>query len=183
MLTDEELMLDAKAGRQESFGLLMSRHRAVVIRFIMRMHPDLDLAEDVCQEAWMRIWLHRERYTASGAFTTYLFQIAKRILLNRLRDAKIGIQTDIGESIECTDQRSVFAPEYMLLENSKRATIECAIDRLPITLAGVFRAVAIEGMTYTEAAETLDIPIGTVKWRMHEAVMRLRSMLIEEELS
>jgi len=178
--SDAELMLAAQAGSVESFERLISRHRSAVVRFLLRMNSDLDLVEDVCQEAFLRAWVFRDNYRASGSFGAYLLQIAKRVMLNALR--KAGKTIPIEEISEPMDAGVGASPENSLLSKDGAAAITRCIDALPSHLAIIFRAVAVEGMKYAEAAEVLDVPLGTVKSRMNEAVRRLRAALLEEGL-
>lgn len=176
--SDEELMLAAQGGEVECFEALVSRHRARVTGFLLSIHQDIDLAEDACQEAFLRLWVHRDKYAASGKFSAYLLQIAKNVLLSRLRGRKM-VGLDMCEALVLADSSN---PEAEIMAAESMSDAMNCLDSLPAHLADVFRAVVVDGLKYAEAAELLDIPIGTVKSRMHEAVKRLRIAFVEEGL-
>jgi RNA polymerase sigma-70 factor (ECF subfamily) len=179
--SDEELMLAAQSGMVECFEALVSRHRTRVTSFLLSIHPDIDLAEDACQEAFLRLWVHRDQYTESGRFSAYLLRIAKNVLLSRLRGRNM-VGLELCEALELADQETHSNPEAALMAAESNTEAMNCLDSLPVHLAEVFRAVVVDGMKYAEAAELLDIPIGTVKSRMHEAVKRLRTAFVKEGL-
>jgi RNA polymerase sigma-70 factor (ECF subfamily) len=85
---DAELMLRVKAGDEESFRVLLEKHRNGVIHFVYRMVQDRAVAEELAQEVFLRIYKSRGHYEPTAKFTTWLFRIATHLALNWLRDAR-----------------------------------------------------------------------------------------------
>src|SRR6202142_1038196 len=84
--TDIQLMLQGKAGDDESFNLLLQKYRAPLVNFLFRMVRDRATAEDLAQEVFLRVYRARKQYSPSAKFTTWLFRIATNLALNSLRD-------------------------------------------------------------------------------------------------
>src|SRR6201990_3748289 len=86
--TDVQLMLDVKAGDEQSFELLLQRYRTPLVNFLYRMVRNREQAEDLAQEVFIRVYRAREEYVPSAKFTTWLFRIATTLALNSVRDTR-----------------------------------------------------------------------------------------------
>src|SRR6266853_6401141 len=84
--SDVQLMLDVKAGDEQSFELLLQRYRTPLVNFLFRMVRSREQAEDLAQEVFIRVYRAREEYVPSAKFTTWLFRIATNLALNSVRD-------------------------------------------------------------------------------------------------
>src|SRR5438046_3361747 len=101
--SDVQLMLDVKAGDQQSFELLLQRYRTPLINFLYRMVRSREQAEDLAQEVFLRVYRAREDYEPSAKFTTWLFRIATNLALNSLRDhrhQKLEISLDAPVTVD-----------------------------------------------------------------------------------
>ena len=83
---DAQLMLRVRDGDEDSFRVLLDKHRNPVIHFIYRMVQDRAIAEELSQEVFLRVYRSRETYEPTARFTTWLFRIATHLALNWLRD-------------------------------------------------------------------------------------------------
>src|SRR5574337_795107 len=84
--SDVHLMMDVKAGDDQSFDLLLRKYRSPLVNFLGRMVHDRATAEDLAQEVFLRVYRARKQYTPSAKFTTWLFRIATNLALNSVRD-------------------------------------------------------------------------------------------------
>src|SRR5712691_12391718 len=84
--TDVQLMLDVKAGDEQSFELLLRKYRTPLVNFLYRMVRDSAVAEDLAQEVFLRVYCARQQYAPSAKFTTWMFRIATNLALNSVRD-------------------------------------------------------------------------------------------------
>src|SRR5467141_4776420 len=84
--TDVQLMLDVKAGDEQSFELLLRKYRTPLVNFLYRMVRDSATAEDLAQEVFLRVYRARKQYSPSAKFTTWMFRIATKLALNSVRD-------------------------------------------------------------------------------------------------
>src|SRR6516225_11134683 len=87
-LDDTELMIRVKEGHEPSFALLLEKHRSSVVHFLYRMVQNTAVAEELAQEAFLRVYRSRTTYEPTAKFTTWLFRIATHLALNWLRDGK-----------------------------------------------------------------------------------------------
>src|ERR1039457_472123 len=86
--TDVQLMLNVKAGDEQSFALLLHRYRTPLVNFLYRMVRNREQAEDLAQEVFIRVYRARADYVPSAKFTTWLFRIATNLALNSVRDTR-----------------------------------------------------------------------------------------------
>ena len=139
--SDVQLMLDVKAGDEQSFALLLHRYRSPLVNFLYRMVRNREQAEDLAQEVFLRVYRAREEYVPSAKFTTWLFRIATNLALNSVRDTryrKLEVSIDAPiTAAEDGDERTLDIPEkhpnieQHLVEDARRKMIRHAIDKLP----------------------------------------------------
>ena len=178
--TDIELMLRARGGDVAAFHRLVLRHREPLRRFFAALLADRSLAEDFAQETFLRLWVSRERYQPTGRFSTYLFQIGKHYWLNQCNKFQARAYEETADPALEIQAPPVTQPEMILLQRDQGARIRRAIAALPEHHRVVFEMSHLEGLKYREIACRLQIPVGTVKSRMAEAVRRLRQALTGE---
>lgn len=191
-LTDVELMLKVKTGNRSAFEQLVSRHERSLINFFYRQLWDRHRAEDFAQEVFIRIYRSAPNYTPQAKFTTFLFRVAKNLLIDHRRaesvrpneisvDAAIGGATsDDGQRLLDTLPGRSQKPARPLESTELRSVIMTALDQLPPDQRDVFLLAEFEEMKYQDIADVLGIPLGTVKSRMHAATLRLKDLLIAE---
>jgi RNA polymerase sigma-70 factor, ECF subfamily len=170
---DAGRMLRFKAGDVAAFDELVTRHRDSVVTYFYAMARDRDLAEDLAQEVFVKIFRHRSDYAPRASFRTYLFALARNVWI----DAGDGDQElPMRDVLKSTAEGPAVAAE-----NSEiGGRIAAAVARLPVEMREVFLLGAVKGMDYADVGRTLDIPVGTVKSRMFHAVRKLRALLSPE---
>jgi RNA polymerase sigma factor (sigma-70 family) len=178
--TDDELMMRAQTGDVTAFHTLTLRYRAPLRRFFAALIADPAQADDCVQETFLRLWTLRDRYAPTGKFAAYLFQIGRHYGLNQRKKFRPEVTRICAEGELEIVAPPVTQPENVLLEQHRKAQIRRAIAELPEYYRLVFLLSHEEGLRYAEIAARLEIPIGTVKSRMAEAVRRLRLRLMAE---
>ncbi len=173
--SDEELMERTRDhDDHQAFALLMKRWEAPVERLCYRMLGDAHLAEDMRQETFARLFASRSRYTRRAKFSTYIWRIAINRCLDELRRKRRET-----EAMERMDPPT-FAPPNAEAELIQREEAE-AVRRAVMSLDEKYRAVVAlrhyEGLKFRETAEILEIPVGTAKSRMAEALNQLARRL------
>jgi len=176
VISDEALFEKLLAGDMRAFDALYERYERPLFGFL-RARFDPTEAEDILHEAFITILRERRAHLRSGhseirSFRAWLFTVARNAGLNRARSQKRAAQIEIA---------APSAPSaHEELERHERAVIlQRAAARLPESLAEIFRLRG-EGMSYEELAQILDVPIGTIKSRVHEMVKRLRDEVEHE---
>jgi RNA polymerase sigma-70 factor (ECF subfamily) len=181
---DLELMLRVRQGDAESFEVLLDRHRKPLVSFFSRMVRDQALAEDLAQEAFLRVYQARHRYQPEAKFTTWLYRIATNLALNALRDRKAvqaapegdGDPSDGGSKLERLFDSRPTAEQGMILSERER-TIRQAVESLP----GNQRAAVIlhkyQDVDYRQIALILGVSESAVKSLLFRAYENLRVRL------
>lgn len=161
---------------ESSLARLLAQHSESVYRFCLRLCGGRTAdAEDLAQDALVLSWQNRASFAGRSALTTWLMRIA----LNRhfrLRNKEGGI-SPLDEERD-TGSYAVPGPAQQTVE---RLELADALDTLPPPLRAAFVLVKVEGLKYREAAEVLGVPQGTVQSQVHDAVMRLRTILSTPE--
>jgi len=179
---DAELMLRVRDGDSVSFGLLLERHRAPVIHFVYRMVLSQAVAEELAQEAFLRVYRSRASYEPTAKFTTWLFRIASHLALNWIRDSKkeknqesLDSQTPDGTSLQVMDgQLSI---EQEMVRRGKLKEVRAAIDTLPVKQRAAVLMHKYQEMEYSQIAKVLQCSESAVKSLLFRAYESLRSRL------
>ncbi len=186
---DALLMLRFRAGETEAFTELVKRHQRALVQFFFGCVWDRHAAEDLAQEVFIRLYTHAAHYEAKAKFTTYLYRVARNLWIDRVRSQAVrptpasldrGGRSDaddegaLGDSIPSTKAPS---PVDTAVQSETRARLRTAIDSLPEEMRDVLFLAETQGLRYEEIGEILEIPVGTVKSRVHAAVGRLREIL------
>ncbi len=184
--TDTELMERFGAGDDDAFRHLVERHQPGLLNYFWRQSYDRAIAEDCAQEVFLRLVRHRGRWKPTAKFTTYLYRIAKNLWIDRYRSRKAApppgsLHTPVGRhddgELIATVDADVRRPEDLAHDQEIAVRIRGALERLTPEQRSVFVLAEARGMRYADIADVLEIPVGTVKSRMHAAVRRLRELL------
>lgn len=170
--SDDELMLLAAGGSERAFDALVRRHQSRVLRLAYRYLGDNALAADVAQNTFVVLLRSTAEYRPSGRFCAYLY----RILLNQCRTARRSKVNRLRALIEMRDFSS--SPQYTMPRERPR-DLEAALGELSEKLREVVVLRFCAEQSYEEISETLDLPTGTVKRRVFDAMAKLRARLEE----
>jgi RNA polymerase sigma-70 factor (ECF subfamily) len=179
--TDERLMMLATEGDTSAFAALVERHRAAVLS-LARYACGADLAEDVAQSAFVSLWQHREKYRAErGNVRSWLLAIVRHRGIDLMR-SRASRQRHVlaadphGWMVAVADEASADEAPHAHVE---RAESDAEVARLLGTLPPAQRAVIelayLDGMSQQEIANTLSLPLGTVKGRLRLGLGKLRA--------
>ncbi len=176
-LTDEQLVTAHLDGRPGAFHELFDRYRDRLVHFITRKTGDSDRAQDLVQEAFIRVTRHLHRFDTSKKFSTWVYTIASNLskneLRNRSRSPLVLFQKltsgwdDDHRPLQFED--SSMKPDDMFRKRFLQQLVEETVQELPDHHQLVFRMRELEGKSYEEIAETTGVNLGTVKSRLHRA--------------
>jgi RNA polymerase sigma-70 factor (ECF subfamily) len=181
---DEELMVRVRDGDDISaFETLVHRYERPLFNYLNRYLRNPQLAEEVFQNAFARVYEKRSYFTEDRRFRPWLYSIATNQAVDELRKegrhhaASLDQKRTEGEGgqvslLDLLESATPSPPEQMETEE-RRAWARRAIDNLPDYLRVVVLLVYFQGLKYREAAEILDIPVGTVKSRLNSALSQL----------
>ncbi|MBK9170928.1 MAG: RNA polymerase sigma factor [Bryobacterales bacterium] len=173
---DAELMLRVKDGDPASFGVLLSKYRGPVIHYLHRMVQNRDVAEELAQEVFLRVYKARATYEPAAKFTTWLFRIATHLALNALRDGKPergGQSLDGG--VEHADGRP--SAEQQLIRESRLDMVRRAVAALPEKQRAAVLMHKYQEMEYSQIAKVLGCSESAVKSLLFRAYETLRARL------
>jgi RNA polymerase sigma-70 factor (ECF subfamily) len=183
-VSDEDLMDYCVQGSEAAFADLVRRYKSRIVNLIYRFIRDHQRSEDLAQEVFVRVFLHRERYRKSGKFSTWIFTIAVNLAKNEIR-RKVRLRNVLSlEGLqELAGQSGFFLkdkkpdPDRDLERDQLGDLVTRAIEKLPqrYRMALVLRD--IEGLSYEEIGDILQIPGGTVRSRINRARLMLKEKL------
>lgn len=174
MESDERLYERLRGGELDAFDALYARYERRLFAFVRGFLDDAHEAEDVFHEAFLGVLRGRAADFSRGSFRSWLYQVARNACLNRLRSRARGERAQ-RDSAEAAPPEAARADEK--LERAEAAAaLGDAVARLPQSLTEVYRLRA-SGLSYEEMSRVLDVPLGTVKSRMHELIAQLRKEL------
>ncbi|WP_309721588.1 RNA polymerase sigma factor [Armatimonas sp.] len=161
-----------RTDHNETFRQLYQDYGGNVLGFLLRLcQGNRAEAEDLAQETFIAAYEARLRYKGFGSPKAWLFGIA----LRRWRDSKRRRREETGTAPQ-EDAAPAFESGVL-----GAITLEAALDRLEEKERAALLLVGVQGLTYKEAAQVLEEPLGTVKWRVFEATKRMRKLLCESE--
>jgi RNA polymerase sigma-70 factor (ECF subfamily) len=165
--TDADLVSRAQSGRLDAFEELVRRHRLATYRVALRMLGDESDAEDATQDAFVQAWRNLGGFRADAAFSTWMYRIVTNRCLNMLRARR---RTEpLPDDREAPASRpDRIAEARWQVEDLKLAILRLTPEqRAPLVLR------ELQGCTYEEIAEALEISIPAVKSRLHRARLEL----------
>jgi RNA polymerase sigma factor (sigma-70 family) len=154
---------------------LYDHYSQTLFGIILRIVKNEDIAEEVLQDCLLRIWERIEQYdTQKGRFFTWMLNVSRNMAIDRLRtrERKEAVKTDGMEPHVHTVENSNFAEQ-----NPETIGLQEIIDKLDEDHRLIIRLVYLEGYTHSEVANDYDIPLGTVKTRLRNALIHLRKIL------
>jgi RNA polymerase sigma-70 factor, ECF subfamily len=179
--TDEQLLEAYRHGDTEAFQTLIRRHQEDLVRFLMRLTGDRQAAEDVFQETFLQVHISADTFDPTRRFKPWLFTIAankaRDLLRKRVRRQEVDLSAPInrsgdegGQSFVDLMEINIPPPDEGLEAEERDALVQQAIDRMPPALKEILLLAYFQRLSYAQIAEELQIPLGTVKSRLHSAV-------------
>jgi RNA polymerase sigma-70 factor (ECF subfamily) len=164
---DDELVRAALAGDLRAFERLVDRHRDVVLRVAARIVGE-DEAEDVAQDAFLRAYHRLARWRGEGRFRTWLLQIAHNSALDALSERRAD-PLELAEAAYEAPDAPERTPAARLEAVERRRRLDVKLKALSPAHRTVLVLRDVEGLSYDEIAEVADMPLGSVKGRLHRA--------------
>ena len=187
--SDEELLGRFCRGQTEAFGVLVRRYERELYGYLRRYLGDSSLAEDVFQNTFLQLYLKSGQYEPGRPVRPWLYTIATHQAIDALRRngrhqavslerTEEAADTDLHSLLETLESRGP-APLEAVSAKERRERVRASVDQLPDFLRQVLILAYYQGLKYREIAEILDIPVGTVKSRLHAALVKLQESWAE----
>jgi RNA polymerase sigma-70 factor, ECF subfamily len=182
--TDESLLARLRTGERDVFGTLVRRYERELFGYLRRYLGDDDLADDVFQNTFVQVYLKIKQYEPGRPARPWLYAIATNQAIDALRrrNRRADQRADAAVTADEDGQpRPLFellpapgdGPPDTADRAEQRELVRAAVDRLPDLLRQVVVLAYFQGLKYRDIADVLDIPVGTVKSRLHAALARL----------
>ncbi|MEW6715995.1 MAG: sigma-70 family RNA polymerase sigma factor [Chloroflexota bacterium] len=171
----------ARHGDIDAFEQLVARYTPKLYRVVQRMAANTSQAEDITQEAFLRVWQTLSRFQEDADFFPYLAKIATNLLYDEWRRSKRYVFNQL-ENIDETMSVTTPTPEQVAENAERRKILVQAVCALPPAYRTVIALRYDAEMSYQQIAETLDIPLNTVRTHLHRAKAYLQKFL-EERLN
>lgn len=185
--SDEELLRAfADQGDRASFEALVDRYKMEIYNYLRRYLGDDAMAEDAFQTTFVRVFQKSEQFDTSRKFRPWLYGIATHQAIDLKRRAKrrafqsLDLQSAGSDARESTHAANI--ADYRqstvdpLEQAELRARMEAAIEEVGEPGRSALELVYLQGLPYRDAAEVLDVPVGTVKSRVHAAIRKLSAI-------
>ncbi len=181
-MSDEALLSSSLEGNMVAFDLLVDRYYDRLYVYLLRFLKDSDMAEDLLQETFLRVWKKRNEFRNIASFSTWIYTIAGNLARSEWRRRKRWRMFRLGPS-ENEEEPDFELPHEGLTPDrtvENRMAVEDLIhelERLPERYRQVVILRDIQGMTYEEIAGIVQVPVGTVKSRLNRGRLILQEKL------
>lgn len=185
--SDEDLLIRFCKGQKDAIGILVRRYERELYGYLRRYLSDGSLAEDVFQNTFLQLYIKSDQYEAGRPVRPWLYTIATNQAIDALRrnsrhqhvsldqQREEGFDGDIHSLLETLEGRGL-NPLDAAQGSERRERVRASVDKLPDFLRQVLILAYYQGLKYREIADVLDIPVGTVKSRLHAALVKLQEM-------
>ena len=176
---DPGVLRKAQRGDERAFSILVRTYELPVFNYVLRLVGDRSLAEDLTQEVFIRVYQGLPKFSERCRFTTWMFQVTKNRVLDELRASERRPRATV-----CLDD--IPPLEVVDAPMERLEAIDAlwrAIDHLTVDLKMALLLRDVVGLSYTEIADSLEITLATVKWRIYKAREEVQLALAREGIT
>lgn len=183
-VTDEQLLLKYReTGDRETFAQLVYRYERELFNYLRRYLGNAEMAEDVFQSTFALVHLKCEQFESGRRFRPWLYTIATNQAIDARRrnkrhrtvslDSPREVEHDeVGQMMNLLESGEQ-SPDQNCMDEERKQMVRQTLEQLPDSMYSILQMVYFQGMKYREAAEVLNVPVGTVKSRVHSAISKL----------
>lgn len=174
-INNKLLVTELMLGSEKAFSALFNTYCNDVYAYSVSMLKNQALAEEIVQDVFLNIWLHRDRLNADLSFKSYVFTITRNLTFNLI--SKVANGHKLKEEVFYVSQKSYSPIEDIIDEADYDVLKQKAIEQLPPKRRMIFEMSRNEEMTYEEISQKLNISVSTVKGQMSKALADIRHFL------
>lgn len=184
LLPEVDLLARYRDGDVSAFRAFVDSYRDRIVQFFYRLCLDRERAEDLAQDLFLKLLLRSDRYQAQGRMSVYVFRVATNLWIDVYRQnlprPRLHSYDQVGPHGE--SPRAEFAsaersPAQQFVDQEDLSVLREALGRLPMAQRQVLELAVYQQLPYARVGEILGIPVGTVKSRVHHAVLALQGWL------
>ena len=172
-MNERSLILGLKKGDHDSYETLFDLYYAKFVNFADALIRDRTAAKDIVQEAFIRIWLNRDKLNENQSIENYIYVIVTRLVINHIRDSKKADSLE-SEKAQAVQSTTWGGQDLIVVANETRSRICAAVAKMPSQRRAIFMMSRDKGMSNKEIAESLQISVKTVERHMTLALAELR---------
>ena len=176
---DPGVLKKAQRGDERAFSLILRAYEVPVYNYVLRLVGDRSLAEDLTQEVFLRVFQGLPKFSLRSKFTTWLFQVTKNRVLDELRASERRPRAIVALD-DIPPLEAIDAPAERL---EAIDALWRAVDYLNTDLKMALLLRDVVGLSYTEIADSLEITLATVKWRIYKAREEVQLSLAREGIT
>jgi RNA polymerase sigma-70 factor, ECF subfamily len=173
---DFGVLRKAQRGDERAFSLIVRAYEVPVFNYVLRLVGDRSLAEDLTQEVFLRVYQGLPSFSLRSRFTTWLFQVTKNRVLDELR----AFERRPRAVVAIEDIPPLEAVDAPLEQVEEMDAVWRAIQELNVDLKMALLLRDVVGLSYNEIADSLEITLATVKWRIYKAREEVQLALVRE---
>jgi RNA polymerase sigma-70 factor (ECF subfamily) len=162
---DFGVLRKAQRGDERAFSIIVRAYQVPVFNYVLRLVGDRSLAEDLTQEIFLRVYQGLPRFSLRSKFTTWLFQVAK----NRVLDEFRAVERRPRATVDLDDVPALEVLDAPFERVEAIDAVWRAVENLNVDLKSALLLRDVVGLSYTEIADSLEITLATVKWRIYKA--------------
>lgn len=174
-MTDDALMQRVREGDDDAFGEIVDRYKDSLVNYLTHLVRSRDRAEEVAQDAFVRLYRNSDKYKQQERLGPYLFRIATNLVVTEIRRERRW--SLLLPRLHASTRQTTPSPDTNLFTSEIQRQVAAAIDRLPINYRAPLVLFEVEEWSYDEIAKALDVRVGTVKSRISRARELLRRHL------
>jgi RNA polymerase sigma-70 factor, ECF subfamily len=175
---DDAVVRKAQRGDGHAFSLIVRAYQVPVFNYVLRMVGERALAEDLTQEVFFRVFQSLPRFTFRSKFTTWLFQVTKNRVLDELR-----VRERRPRCVELDEMRPLHVADAPIERLEAIDALWRAVDQLNADQKMALLLRDVVGLSYNEIADSLEVTLATVKWRIYRAREDVQRTLAREGIT
>ena len=184
--TDEQLIEEFQNGEISSYNQLIYRYKDRLFNYIYQFVRDIDLAEDLLQDTFLKLYTHKNSYKKIAKFSTWIYTIAGNFAKTELRKTKRRKTYSHSELIfkekELTINDNSNNPDKIFFNESLKGELKNCLSKLSIDFRNIIILRDIQELSYDEISTIIELPLGTVKSRINRARLKLYECLKQKEV-
>jgi RNA polymerase sigma-70 factor, ECF subfamily len=179
--TDEELIEEFQNGNVSAYNHLVYRYKDRLLNYIYQFVHDIDLAEDLLQDTFLKLFTHKNSYRKIAKFSTWIYTIAGNFAKTQLRKTKRR-KTYSNSELAFSETELVVPdfsnePDKEILNQSLRSDLKECLSKLPLDFKTIIILRDIQELSYDVISTIVELPLGTVKSRINRARIKLYECL------